>query len=229
MASEIKLVKPNVYQKLQKVRAQLVALDLKQTGKNTYSNYTYFELGDFLPALNKLMDEAGLMTRFVIQGWSTNHPEKAVLEIFNTESPEDKVTFYSETANVEIGTKKDGSGGATAIQNLGGKITYMRRYLLMVAFEIIESDAVNREKTEEKQKQIDSIEIDRINDAETYEELVKICAAIKKEVGQGYHKSIVVEYTRRKKELEAQEKLEKQKTAEAEVPEFPETEANGSK
>src|SRR3972149_9623008 len=120
------IVVKNVYQKIQKVRRQLVELNLKKSGKNEYSRFTYYELGDFLPSLNKLMDENGLTTRFIIP-----HKDKAILEVINSDKPEEKIVFMSPTAEVEIGKKKDGTGGADPIQNLGGKITYMRRYLLM--------------------------------------------------------------------------------------------------
>lgn len=202
MAEETKK-QTNVYQKIQKVRADLVKLNLKKTGKNTYSNFTYYELGDFLPTLNKLMDETGLMTRFVIQPKSGNNPEKAILEVFNSEKPEEKVVFYSETAEVEIGKKKDGTGGADRIQNLGGKITYMRRYLLMNAFEIVESDMVdskNQTKTEELE--LSEPEIKSIREAKDLEALANVCRDIKAKRGPKYQKSLMAHYTARKGELE---------------------------
>lgn len=194
----------NVYQKIQYVRAELVKLNLKKTGKNTYSSFVYYELGDFLPSLNKLMAETGLMTRFVIQSKTPNNPEKAVLEVFNSANPEEKVVFYSETAEVEIGKKKDGTGGADAIQNLGGKITYMRRYLMMTAFEIVESDAVDRkdQKQNTTELSISDEEIKSIANAKDMTELSTICNAIKAKRGANYSKSLVTYYTKRKGELE---------------------------
>lgn len=199
MATEQKA--KNIYQKIQHVRAELVKLNLKKTGRNTYSNFTYYELGDFLPTLNRLMDENGLMTRFVIQPKNNNTPEKAVLEIFNTDNPEERVTFYSETAEVEIGKKKDGTGGADAIQNLGGKITYMRRYLLMSAFEIVESDRVDQ-KPPSKGEDLDDESVKKISDAKTLDELAQVCRAIKEKKGPKYQKALMEVYTKRKGEIE---------------------------
>jgi len=193
----------NVYQKIQKVRSELVKLNLKKTGRNTYSQYTYYELGDFLPALNKLMDDNGLMTRFVIQSKNGNSPEKAVLEVFNSQSPEEKVVFYSETAEVEIGKKKDGTGGAEPIQNLGGKITYMRRYMLMVAFEIVESDYIDRRPAKKgSELELNSASIEKIEAAKTQDKLIKVCKKIKEVKGEKYEVSLRNHYTKRKGELE---------------------------
>ena len=193
----------NVYEKVQRVRSELVKLNLKKTGKNTYSNFTYYELGDFLPTLNKLMDQVGLCTRFVIQSKKTDTNEKAVLEVFNSRKPEEKIVFYSDTAEVEIGKKKDGSGGADRIQNLGGKITYMRRYLLMIAFEIVESDIVDqKDQNKNVDLEIDADEITKIKEAKDLEYLAVICREIKAKKGPKYQKSLMSYYTARKGELE---------------------------
>jgi len=196
MATKQKEVKEkNVYQKIQEVRSQLVKLNLKKTGKNTYSNFDYYELGDFLPSLNKLMGEIGLMTRFTIT------KEKAVLQVFNAAKPEEVIVFFIPTAEVEIGKTKSGTGGAQPIQNLGGQITYMRRYLLMIAFEIVESDAIDEKKQDFKHK-LDTKSVNKIKKAKDLEELGEICKAIKEKKGPKYQKSLVECYTKKKEELE---------------------------
>ena len=197
----------NVYEKIQHVRAELVGLNLKKTGKNTYSNFTYYELGDFLPTLNKLMDQVGLCTRFVIQSKKNDEAEKAVLEVFNSRKPEDKVVFYSNTAEVKIGQKANGTGGADDIQNLGGKITYMRRYLLMIAFEIVESDQVDAKDQSKNPNapenlELNAEEIKTIKEAKDLESLANICRDMKAKKGPKYQKSLMTYYTARKGELE---------------------------
>lgn len=198
--------KLNVYQKIQRVRAELVKMNLRKTGKNTYSNFTYYELGDFLPPLNKLMDEYGLMTRFTIDSKKGEQPEKAILQVFNSENPEEVVVFRSETAEVEIGKKKDGSGGADPIQNLGGKITYMRRYMMMVAFEIVESDYVDRRDQATTKKssdlELDEESIKKISDSKDLDELAQVCKDIKAKKGAKYEKALVRHYTKKKGEIE---------------------------
>jgi hypothetical protein len=202
MTNEIK--PKNIYQKIQRVRSELVSLNLKKSGKNTYSNFTYYELGDFLPALNQLMDVYGLATRFVIHPENDGQKERAVLEVFNSERPEDKIVYFSETASVEIGKKRDGTGGADPIQNLGGKITYMRRYLLMMAFEIVESDSVeNQDKVKEKtQVDLDEESKKKILAATDLQELADVCKAIKEEKGPKYIREILNLYNARKEAIE---------------------------
>jgi len=196
MATKQKEVKEmNVYQKIQEVRSELVKLNLKKTGKNTYSNFNYYELGDFLPSLNKLMGEIGLMTRF------TMPDPRAVLEVFNAVKPEEKIVFFIPTAEVEIGKTKDGTGGAQPIQNLGGQITYLRRYLLMIAFEIVESDAVDEKKQDFKYK-LDTKSVAKIKKAKDLQELGEIAKSLKELKGPKYIKSLVECYTQKKEELE---------------------------
>ena len=37
----------NIYEKLQKCRVDLQQMNIKKSGKNKFSGYMYFELGDF--------------------------------------------------------------------------------------------------------------------------------------------------------------------------------------
>ena len=120
----------NVYEKLLKVRVDLQNSKLKKTGNNKYAGYTYYELGDFLPTINKLCEENKLIpvTSF------TN--ELATLTIIDAEKPEDTITFTSPMADASL-------KGCHAIQNMGAVETYQRRYLMMLAFEIVEGDALD--------------------------------------------------------------------------------------
>lgn len=117
----------NIYKKIQAVKKRLLEANVKKTGVNKFSNYTYYELADFLPTLIKLCDEEGLFTgvRF--------DDEFAYLDIVNIEKPEEKVTYTSPMRALEL-------KGANAVQALGGVETYSRRYLYMAAFDIVEND-----------------------------------------------------------------------------------------
>lgn len=122
--------KINIYQKIQKARVDLQNKDLKKTGYNKYSNYKYFELGDFLPHINDICNEIGLYTEF-------SYEEKlATLTIYNTENLEEKRIW---TTPVEVATLK----GCSTIQNIGGTQSFARRYLYMMAFEIAETDVID--------------------------------------------------------------------------------------
>lgn len=122
--------KKNIFQKLQKCRVELQGKKLKQTGKNTYSNYTYYELGDFLPSANEIAEKNGLCPIFAF------NKEIATLTIINTDNPEETIIFSTP---VDIPNLK----GCAVIQNIGGAQTFARRYLYIMAFEISEADTVN--------------------------------------------------------------------------------------
>lgn len=122
--------KLNIFQKMQKARVELQNRDLKKTGYNKYSNYKYFELGDFLPYINNICNELGLYTEF-------SYEEKsAALTVYNTENLEEKRVW---TTPVEVATLK----GCSTIQNIGGTQSFARRYLYMMAFEIAETDVID--------------------------------------------------------------------------------------
>lgn len=122
--------KKNIFQKLQKCRVELQGRKLKPTGKNTYSNYTYYELGDFLPAVNEISEKNGLCPIFAF------NKELATLTIVDTDNPEKTIIFSTP---VDIPNLK----GCSVIQNIGGAQTFARRYLYVMAFEVSEEDAVN--------------------------------------------------------------------------------------
>ena len=152
----------NVYEKLQDCRVKLNAKKLKQTGQNKFSNYTYFELGDFIPQTMEIMKENKLASLFNFS------PDKATLAIINTEKPEEQIVFESPSVITEL-------KGGNALQNIGAAQTYMRRYLYMMALELSESDFVNttdpKENDEEAEKQkilkrpINDIELDAFQQA----------------------------------------------------------------
>ena len=127
---EIGGYKMNVYEKIQQVRVELQNLGLNKSGKNKFAGYTYFELSDFLPAINQLCKDHKLMTHISFTR------EEATLTIVNAEAPDEKVIYTSPMYEAVL-------KGAHPIQNAGAVITYQRRYLMMLAFEIVECDALD--------------------------------------------------------------------------------------
>lgn len=129
----------NVYSKLQEARVLLQNKKLAKSGHNKFSNYDYFQLNDFIPALNEIFKELGLTSLFSIyekvneaSGVITQLAELVVVDV---NDPTQKITFTSPTADATI-------KGAIPIQALGGVHTYMKRYLYLNALEIVEPDSV---------------------------------------------------------------------------------------
>jgi hypothetical protein len=118
-----------VYEKLQKARIKLQSMPLKKSGYNSYADFKYFELGDFLPSVNTIFSELNLCSVFSI------YANEAVLQIIDPETG-GQVTFRSPLA--DAATSK-----APPIQALGSQHTYLRRYLFLNALEITEHDAID--------------------------------------------------------------------------------------
>jgi hypothetical protein len=119
----------NVFRKLQLARVLLQNTKLNKSGKNKFAGYDYFELGDFIPAIQTICEDVGLC------GVVSYTSDLATLTIYNTEGT-DKVDFTSPMSRAEL-------KGCHEVQNLGAVQTYLRRYLWTTAFEIVEHDALD--------------------------------------------------------------------------------------
>jgi hypothetical protein len=119
----------SVYKKLQQARLVLQNTKLSKSGKNKFAGYEYFELGDFLPQIQKICAEVGLC------GVVSFNTEMAYLTIHDTET-DGFVTFTSPMSSAAL-------KGCHDVQNLGAVQTYLRRYLWTNAFEIVEHDALD--------------------------------------------------------------------------------------
>lgn len=120
----------NLYEKINKVKLSLLG-DTGKSGKNKYGGYEYFELSDFMPVVTKKCDELGLFTTVSFSS------ESAKLAIINAEKPEEKIEISSPMSTA------DKLSGCNEVQKLGAVQTYLRRYLYMAAFDIIESDKID--------------------------------------------------------------------------------------
>lgn len=124
-----------VWKKLAQARMKLQESSLIMTGENKYSNYKYFELADFMPQLNKVNFEVGLVSLFNLK----NDNQLAVLEIIDVDDGS-SIVFETKSSECILKTK---DGRMNPIQELGATHTYMRRYMYMGAYEISENDIVN--------------------------------------------------------------------------------------
>lgn len=132
----------DIYTELQEVRFELSKANLKKTGKNKYAGFEYFELGDFLPKATELFMKHGLTPVFRIE-IDEMATEYAYLTIIKGN---EQVMFKAPTANPRSSEKSP-----NPIQELGSKITYMRRYLYLMALDIIENDQVDATIGQEKE------------------------------------------------------------------------------
>ena len=127
-----------VFRKLQAARLGLLESGIKKSGKNSFHGWSYYELGDFIPTVHKLFDAVGLC------GVVTFGLDVATLTVYDSEDGK-SIQFSTPIVHAE-------NNKAQAIQNLGSTHTYLRRYLWLLAMEIVEADAVDALPQEEKPK-----------------------------------------------------------------------------
>lgn len=160
----------NVYAKLIEARKRFLDAGIKKTGVNRYAEYKYFTLDEIIPAKQEIFRDLGLADVISFS------PEVATLTIFNIADPLDHIVFTSQLAPDESMIKNP-------IQKVGAIQTYVRRYLYLLALDIIESDGIeettgntdepdvirpkknNRPKTEGERKEIKGELIDQDGDA----------------------------------------------------------------
>lgn len=121
----------NIYGKLLKARTMFLEVGTKKSGKNRAIMYDYFELEDIVPTVTKIFNEVGLVT---VVSFSN---EEASMTVVNTEEPSEQVVFTAPFKCPEP------NKGTNITQTIGSGITYFRRYLYMMAMDIIEADSID--------------------------------------------------------------------------------------
>ena len=164
----------NVYAKLIEARKRFLDAGIKKTGVNRYAEYKYFTLDEIIPVKQEIFRDLGLADIISFR------PELALLTIYNVDNPEETINFMSQLAPDESMIKNP-------IQKVGAIQTYVRRYLYLLALDIIESDGIeattdkptpasdepdvirpkksNRPKTEKERSEIKEDLIDQGGDA----------------------------------------------------------------
>jgi hypothetical protein len=127
-----------VYQKLQKARVKLQNVELKKSGHNSFAGYRYFELTDFLPTVNAIFNELGLCHTLEFTS------DLATMHVIDTVNG-GVAKFTCPMASAQL-------KGCHEVQNLGASITYITRYLLVMALAICEHDALDATTGSEEPK-----------------------------------------------------------------------------
>ena len=131
-------------EKIIKIKNRLYAEKIEKTGKNTFQNFNFFELRDFLPRLIQFMNEEEINDQFTIEN------NEAIL-ILNYK--EEKNTYKIPFVMFDTPLNKAGKESMQPIQYLGALNTYYKRYLYLNAFSIAENDVIDAmEQTETKER-----------------------------------------------------------------------------
>lgn len=127
----------NVYQKLAAARTMFLSADAKKSGKNMHLAFKYFELDDIVPIATKIFEQVGLLS---VVNFTA---DTASMAIVNIDNGEDSVTFSAPFNQIAPIVSSSGKQATNEMQALGSSITYMRRYLYMIALDICEPDTID--------------------------------------------------------------------------------------
>ena len=118
-----------IFEKMNEARLRFQNAGIQKSGKNAYAGYTYYELSDILPEVNKLANELKFCCVVNFE------KEIARLDFCDLEKDE-RITFTSPMSSASL-------KGAMEVQNTGAVMTYLKRYLYQNCFEIVESDILD--------------------------------------------------------------------------------------
>jgi hypothetical protein len=167
-----------VYKKLIDARNMLQTKELTKSGHNKFAGYKYFELSDFLPTIQQIFQEVGLVDVISFTA------EIATMALYDVEDGS-FVLFESPMGSASL-------KGCHEVQNIGAVETYQRRYLYTTAMAIVESDALDATTAKEEPKKeepkgitavpITAQQIGSINALieQTQSDEAKLCAYFKK-------------------------------------------------
>lgn len=154
---EEQVMPKTLYGKLKQIKVELRKAINTKSGYNTHSKFKYYQLEDFLPQVLEAFSRYNIYNEYSIDTdleiieertefdeennktckTVTKKPvEYAYLYLKNLDNEDDEMVYRLKTAEASV-------YGAAAIQNLGAKITYMKRYIYMSLLDIVEPDAVD--------------------------------------------------------------------------------------
>lgn len=119
----------SVYKKLNDARREFHKTALKKTGRNEFSKYDYFTLGDIVQPALVAFQNAGLCAVVAFD------KEIATMTIVNVDKPEDRILITSPMGSATL-------KGCHEVQNIGAVETYQRRYLWLTALDAVEGDVI---------------------------------------------------------------------------------------
>jgi TATA-box binding protein (TBP) (component of TFIID and TFIIIB) len=140
----------NTLEKIQKAIELIKSKNLKKLGKNKFSNYDYYTPEQVAELVTGATHEVKLLCKFDLK--RNELGITGTLSVYDVESSEQPVVYEMATAIPDI--------KATNIaQQIGGAMTYTKRYLMMNAFDIVDNN-LDFDTTENTQKQAEQPKVD---------------------------------------------------------------------
>lgn len=141
----------NIYQKIVGIQKNLLQKELPKSGYNKFGNFKYHELEDILPTIFRECYNQELFIEFSF----TN--ELAQLKIRNwNEHGESVITSVPMPEIVPL------NRGMNIMQSEGSYITYLKRYLLINMFLIVEKDVVDSDNVKHATSKSRSVRTEKV-------------------------------------------------------------------
>lgn len=135
------------------IRVELQNLKLKKSGLNKFAGFTYFELADFMPTLNTLMQ------KYQVNDIITIESDTITLKL--TKGAE--CNSYSMPFVIyETPVNRQGQKSMQDIQYLGALNTYYKRYLYLNAFGITDGEIIDSMDNSNLVEQANKTQLDKI-------------------------------------------------------------------
>lgn len=140
-----------IYQKIAGIQKNLMQKELPKSGYNKFGNFKYHELEDILPTICRECYNQELFIEFSF----TN--ELAQLKIRNWNEPgESVITSVPMPEIVPL------NRGMNIMQSEGSYITYLKRYLLINMFLIVEKDVVDSDNVKHATSKSRSVRTEKV-------------------------------------------------------------------
>lgn len=128
---EINTSQMNILEKLTNIQNDLLEISIPKSGHNQFGHFDYYTLNDLLPPILKLCKNYGCTLYFDFP------PEKGQLYLINWKDKEDRICVEVPFAQLEKLPKMNWA------QSSGTYQTYMKRYLILHTFDIIEEEVID--------------------------------------------------------------------------------------
>ena len=136
--SENKEIKSmDMYSKLAEMQNILLATKITKSGKNTHNGARYYELEDLLPPVKIVCKQFGILSYFDFPYDKELMNYRALLHLRDLETHEELIFEVPYPVLEKI------NNGMNIMQSLGAYITYLKRYLLINTFDLMEKEIID--------------------------------------------------------------------------------------
>ncbi len=118
-----------IHKKIATFKKEFHALKMEMSGKNSHSGFPFFQIQDFIKQAVDLLEKNGLVFKI---SFPENRCQGTCIDV-DTGERED---YFCSVADANIPK-------ATPVQNLGGVMTYVRRYMWSLFLDLVEFDGVD--------------------------------------------------------------------------------------